>query len=75
LDGLILPPPACQCEPEYHEPALAEYPPLPAVRADLLERLGRNEEAAAEYKRAALLTANTRWRAELMRRAEVCAAT
>ncbi len=56
------------------EPALAEYPPLPAVRADLLERLGRNEEAAAEYERAALLTANTRRRAELMRRAEVCAA-
>jgi RNA polymerase sigma factor (sigma-70 family) len=56
------------------EPALAEYPPLPAVRADLLERLGRNEEAAAEYKRAALLTANIRRRAELMRRAEACAA-
>ena len=56
------------------EPTLAEYPPLPAVRADLLERLGRNEEAAAEYKRAALLTANIRRRAELMRRAEACAA-
>jgi len=44
------------------------------VRADLLERLGHNEEAAAEYKHAVLLTANTRRRAELMRRAEVCAA-
>jgi RNA polymerase sigma factor (sigma-70 family) len=55
------------------EPALAEYHLLPSVRADLLERLGRNEEASSEYKRAALMTANTRRRAELLARAKDCA--
>jgi RNA polymerase sigma-70 factor, ECF subfamily len=31
---------------------LAGYPPLPAVRADLLRRLGRDAEAAAAYREA-----------------------
>jgi RNA polymerase sigma-70 factor (ECF subfamily) len=37
---------------------LAGYPRLPAVRADLLRRLGRRDEAAAAY-RAAIAVAPT----------------
>lgn len=37
---------------------LAGYPLLAAVRGDLLERLGRREEARAEFDRAATLTRN-----------------
>ena len=51
------------------EPALASYHLLPAVRADLLERLGRREEAGAEFERAALLTRNARERVLLRERA------
>jgi predicted RNA polymerase sigma factor len=51
------------------DPALDGYHLLPAVRADLLEKLGRSAEAATEYERAALLTANTRQRAALLERA------
>jgi RNA polymerase sigma-70 factor (ECF subfamily) len=36
---------------------LAGHAPLPAVRADLLRRLGRNAEAAASYRAALELTA------------------
>ncbi|GAA1460139.1 RNA polymerase sigma factor [Nocardiopsis exhalans] len=49
--------------------ALNDYHLLPAVRADLLERLGRTEEARAEYERAAGLTRNERERALLLERA------
>ncbi len=38
--------------------ALRSYPHLPAVRAELLERLGRAEEARAEFRRAAEMTRN-----------------
>jgi RNA polymerase sigma-70 factor, ECF subfamily len=55
------------------EPALDGYHLLPSVRADLLERLGRIDEARAEYERAALLTANARQRAALLGRAAACA--
>lgn len=41
------------------DPRLDRYPYLPAVEADLLRRLGRHQEAAAAYERAAALTANT----------------
>src|SRR5919198_4542455 len=41
-------------------PALEGYHLLPAARGDLLERLGRAEEARAEFERAALLTQNER---------------
>ena len=44
-------------------PALASYPHLPAVRGDLLARLGRMTEARAEFGRAAALTGNERERA------------
>jgi RNA polymerase sigma-70 factor (ECF subfamily) len=40
------------------DPRLAGYRYLPAVRADLLRRLGRTAEAAAEYSRAIALTDN-----------------
>ncbi|HYG96433.1 MAG TPA: DUF6596 domain-containing protein, partial [Solirubrobacterales bacterium] len=52
------------------EPALANYHLLPSARADLLEKLGRHEEAASEFKRAAEMTSNDRERELLLRRAE-----
>ncbi|ACB36614.1 putative RNA polymerase, sigma-24 subunit, ECF subfamily [Leptothrix cholodnii SP-6] len=53
-------------DPLTDEPALARYPWLPAVRGDLLARLGRDAEAAAAFEQAAALTRNGRDR-ELMR--------
>ncbi|WP_107407581.1 RNA polymerase sigma factor [Streptomyces griseus] len=52
-----------------HDPALTAYHLLPSVRGDLLERLGRDEEARAEFLRAAELTRNARERALLLSRA------
>ena len=43
---------------------------LPSVRGDLLERLGRSGEAAAEFERAASLTDNQAERRVLIERAE-----
>jgi len=57
-----------------HEPALESYHLLPAVRGDLLRKLGRYEEARAEFERAASLTANVRETELLLRRAAECAA-
>jgi RNA polymerase sigma factor (sigma-70 family) len=51
------------------EASLAGYHLLPAVRADLLARLGRTDEARAELARAASLTRNAGERALLLRRA------
>jgi len=51
------------------EPALAGYHLLPAVRGDLLARLGRVEEAAVELERAASLTQNAKQRHLLLGRA------
>jgi predicted RNA polymerase sigma factor len=51
------------------EPALQTYHLLPSVRADLLAKLGRTNEARAELKRAAELTRNERERAMLLERA------
>src|SRR6266571_1428659 len=44
------------------EPALKAYHLLPAVRGDQLSRLGRFDEARAEFERAASLTENARER-------------
>jgi predicted RNA polymerase sigma factor len=55
------------------EGALREYHLLPAVRADLLLKLGRRGEARAEFERAATLTENSRERAQLLRRIGECA--
>ena len=51
------------------EPALAGYHLLPAARGELLERLGRDQEAAAEFARAAALSGNARERELLEGRA------
>jgi RNA polymerase sigma factor (sigma-70 family) len=54
------------------EPALRTYHLVPSVRGDLLDRLGRRDEAHAEFERAAAMTANARERAHLLRRAAAC---
>ncbi len=51
------------------EPALKGYHLLPSVRGDLLRKLGRLDEARAEFERAASLTGNTRERELLLERA------
>ena len=51
------------------EPALERYHLLPAVRGDFLEKLGRGEEARAEFERAAAATRNARERELLLKRA------
>jgi len=51
------------------EPSLKNYHLLPAVRGDLLTKLGRLDEARAEFKRAAALTHNARERELLLERA------
>jgi len=59
-------------EPLSDEPALKAYHLLPAVRGDLLAKLGRREEARAEFERAAGLTRNERERTLLLERAAGC---
>jgi predicted RNA polymerase sigma factor len=51
------------------EPSLQGYHLLPSVRGDLLAKLGRLDEARAEFERAASLTRNAREQAVLLRRA------
>ena len=51
------------------EKALRGYHLLPAVRGDLLAKMGRHAEARAEFARAAALTANAREKELLLRRA------
>ena len=53
-----------------HEPSLREYPYLPGVRADLLFKLKRFDEAKKEFEKAAALTNNTGQRALLLKRAQ-----
>ena len=48
---------------------LEDYHLLPSVRGDLLARLGRDDEARAEFERAAAMTQNEAERDLLMRRA------
>jgi RNA polymerase sigma-70 factor (ECF subfamily) len=55
------------------EPLLRSYHLLPSVRGDLLFKLGRLDEARAEFQRAAELTRNQRERALLLERAAACA--
>ena len=54
------------------EPALDSYHLLPSVRGDLLDKLGRSDEARAEFERAAQRTANSRQRAALLEQAAAC---
>jgi RNA polymerase sigma factor (sigma-70 family) len=51
------------------EPSFKSYHLLPAVRGDLLDKLGRHDEARAEFERAAALTRNRRERDVLLGRA------
>lgn len=55
-----------------NESRLRDYHLLPSVRGDLLERLGRLEEARAEYSHAAALAQNSRERRLLLLRAAGC---
>jgi RNA polymerase sigma-70 factor (ECF subfamily) len=55
--------------------ALDRYHLLPAVRGDLLEKLGRTAEARAEFELAASLTRNTRERTLLLDRAAALASS
>ena len=54
------------------EPAMASYHLLPSVRGDFLLKLGRHQEARAEFERAAALTRNSRERTLLLDRAAAC---
>ena len=54
------------------QPSLKAYHLLPAVRGDLLDRLGRADEARAELERAASLTRNERESDLLLGRAANC---
>lgn len=56
------------------ESRLHSYHLLPSVRGDLLEKLGRADEARAEFVRAAALALNGRERALLLGRAAACSA-
>jgi RNA polymerase sigma factor (sigma-70 family) len=51
------------------EPALKGYHLLPSARAELLERLGRFQEARKDFERAAEMTQNSRQRERLLWRA------
>ena len=51
------------------EKSLQNYQWLPSVRGDLLAKLGRHEEARAEFERAAMLARNSRERELLQARA------
>jgi RNA polymerase sigma-70 factor (ECF subfamily) len=54
------------------EPTLRQYHLLPSVRGDLLFKLGRRDEARAEFERAAALTRNERERGLLHKRVQEC---
>lgn len=55
------------------EPSLRDYALLPTVRGDLLEKLGRFDDAHAQFKLAAELTRNAREKSLLLSRVEQCA--
>lgn len=54
------------------EPSMKAYHLLPSVRADFLQKLGRLEEARAEFERAAAMTKNAREKDLLLARAAAC---
>jgi RNA polymerase sigma factor (sigma-70 family) len=60
-------------EPLTKDPSLRAYPHLHGVRGDLLDKLGRYEEARREFEKAAGLTKNARERTVLLARADACA--
>lgn len=64
----------CLVEELAEDPALRNYYLVPAVRADLLFRMGLCAEAKAEFERAAIMTQNLRERAQFQGRATACSA-
>ena len=54
------------------DPALRGYHLLPSVRADLLKKLGRFQEARVEFEKAASMTKNAQERNLLLKRAQLC---
>ncbi|MBN6103097.1 sigma-70 family RNA polymerase sigma factor [Xanthomonas sp. CFBP 8703] len=56
-------------QPLREDPRLRDYAPLAAACGDVLQRLGRTDEARAAFAQAAALTANTRERQALLARA------
>lgn len=54
------------------DPVLREYHLLPSVRGDLLKKLGRTDEARAEFERAASMARNVREKNLLLERARTC---
>lgn len=62
-------------DPLAGDPAMQNYHLLPSVRGDLLRKLGRTEEARAEFERAASITRNARERSLLLERARSCGGT
>ena len=54
------------------EPSMKTYHLLPSVRGDFLYKLGRMDEARAEFERAAAMTRNARERELLLNRAADC---
>src|SRR5688572_27087336 len=59
-------------DPLVDHPQLAGYPYLPGVRADLLFKLRRFDEAKVEFEKAAALTKNASQRALLLEKAAAC---
>jgi predicted RNA polymerase sigma factor len=56
-------------DPIMDVPQLRNYHLLPSVRGDFLAKLGRHDEARAEFARAAQMTQNEQERALLLKRA------
>lgn len=59
-------------EPLIGNPRLSDYPYLPGVRADLLFKLKRFDEAKKEFLKAAELAKNASQRALLLEKADSC---
>ena len=59
-------------EPLLREPSLGGYPYLPGVRADLLFKLKRFDEARIEFEKAAALTQNASQKTLLLNKAREC---
>jgi RNA polymerase sigma-70 factor (ECF subfamily) len=72
--AMVAGPEAALAEVERLEPdeRLSRYHYLPAIKADLLSRLGRTQEAAAAYRQALALAANDAERAFLDEQSRIC---
>ncbi|PZP64792.1 MAG: RNA polymerase subunit sigma-24, partial [Stenotrophomonas maltophilia] len=57
-------------QPLLDDARLRDYAPLQVVRGELLQQLGRLEDARSAFAAAAALTGNTREREHLLSRAQ-----